>query len=111
MPMEAIQLTNFNVPIDTRRRFDAICHASGRTRTSVLVELMTNYVLQEGRRLMDRQNAFQDLDKRFQESLGLRDSISKVETCHRSIHPPRQTWGDQEFDLPDPIYSDGRDDW
>ena len=111
MPMEAIQLTNFNVPIDTRRRFDAICHASGRTRTSVLVELMTNYVLQEGRRLMDRQNAFQDLDKRFQESLGLKVSKRQMETGHRSIHPPRQTWGDEEFDLPDPIYSDGRDDW
>jgi len=104
-------LINFNTPIDVRKRFDAICHASGRTRTSVLVELMTNYVLQEGRRLMDRQNTFQDLDKRFQESLDLRGSRSKVETSHRSIHSPRQTWGDQDFDLPDPIYSDGRDDW
>jgi hypothetical protein len=34
-----------------------------------------------------------------------------VETSHRSINSHRQTWGDQEFDLPDPIYSDGRDDW
>ena len=60
---------------------------------------------------MYRQNAFQDLDKRFQESLDLRGSKSTVETGHRSIHSPRQTWGAEEFDLPDPIYSDGMDDW
>jgi hypothetical protein len=109
--MEAIQLTNFNVPIDTRRRFDAICHASGRTRTSVLVELMTNYILEEGKQLLERQKKLGDLDIRFQESLGLRSSPNKMETSHRSIHSHRQTWGDQEYDLPDPIYSDGRDDW
>ena len=104
-------LINFNTPIDVRKRFDAICHASGRTRTSVLVELMTDYVLQEGRRLVERQKTLSDLDMRFQESLGLRGSSSKVENSHRSIHSPRQTWGDQDFDLPDPIYSDGRGDW
>ena len=109
--MDETQLTNFNVPLPTRKRFDAICRASGRTRTSVLVELMTDYVLQEGRRLVERQKTLSDLDMRFQESLGLRGSSSKVENSHRSIHSPRQTWGDQDFDLPDPIYSDGRDDW
>ena len=109
--MEAIRLTNFNVPIATRRRFDAICHASGRTRTSVLVELMTNYVLDEGRRLVERQRELGDLDKRFQETLGLKGSSNKVETSHRSIHSARQTWGDREFDLPDPIFSDGQEDW
>lgn len=109
--MEAIQLTNFNVPIDTRRRFDAICHASGRTRTSVLVELMTNYVLQEGKRLIERQKELGDLDKRFQESLSLNGSNRQLDIRHRSVHSARQTWGDNEFDLPDPIFSDGRDDW
>ena len=109
--MEAIQLTNFNVPIDTRRRFDAICHASGRTRTSVLVELMTNYVLQEGKRLVERQKELGDLDKRFQESLSLKGSNRQMDIRHRSVHSARQTWGDNEFDLPDPIFSDGHGDW
>jgi hypothetical protein len=109
--MEAIQLTNFNVPIDTRRRFDAICHASGRTRTSVLVELMTNYVLQEGKRLVERQKELGDLDKRFQESLSLKGSNRQVDIRHRSVHSARQTWVDNEFDLPDPIFSDGHGDW
>jgi hypothetical protein len=30
---------------------------------------------------------------------------------HRSVHSARQTWGDNEFDLPDPIFSDGHGDW
>ncbi|NQV95201.1 MAG: site-specific integrase [Sphingomonadales bacterium] len=44
--MDTSYLTNFNAPIDTRNRFDAICHASGRTRTSVLVDTinLTNEV-------------------------------------------------------------------
>ena len=87
--MEAITLTNFNVPITTRRRFDAICHASGRTRTSVLVELMTNYVLQEGKRVIERQKKLGDLDKRFQESQGLKGSHHNMDIGHRSFHTPR----------------------
>jgi len=109
--MEATSLTNFNVPYSTRRRFDAICHASGRTRTSVLVELMTNYVLEEGKRLVERQKELGDIDMRFHGSLGLRTSPNRVETSHRSTPSPRETWGDREFALPDPIYSDGQGDW
>jgi hypothetical protein len=70
---------------------------------------MTDYVLQEGRRLVERQKTLSDLDMRFQESLGLKVSKRQMETGHRSIHSPRQTWGAEEFDLPDPIYSDGRE--
>jgi hypothetical protein len=109
--MEAITLTNFNVPITTRRRFDAICHASGRTRTSVLVELMTRYVLEEGRRLVERQKELGDLDVRFQESLGLKGSCDQMDACHRSTRFVQERRGDTEFDLPDPIYSDGQGDW
>ncbi|WP_146107644.1 hypothetical protein [Porphyrobacter sp. HT-58-2] len=109
--MEAIRLTNFNVPIDTRRRFDAICHASGRTRTSVLVELMTNYVLEEGRRLIERRKELGDFDKRFQGSLGIRGSTDQVDICHRPTHSVQEHWGDKEYDLPDPIFSDGQGDW
>ena len=109
--METTSLTNFNVPNTTRKRFDAICHASGRTRTSVLVELMTNYVLQEGKRLVERQKELGDLDMRFQESLGLRGSADRMDLSHRPTRSARQNWGDREFDLPDPIYSDGQGDW
>ena len=47
-------LTNFNAPDTVRQRFDAICHASGRTRTSVLVELMTDYILHQSQLLATR---------------------------------------------------------
>jgi len=109
--MEAIRLTNFNAPIDTRRRFDAICHASGRTRTSVLVELMTNYVLEEGRRLIERRKELGDLDKRFEGSLGIRGSSNQVDICHRSTRSAQEQWGDRGHDLPNPIFSDGQGDW
>jgi hypothetical protein len=38
-------LINFNAPNSTRLRFDKVCQLVGRTRTSVLVELMNGYVL------------------------------------------------------------------
>lgn len=104
-------LVNFNAPIVLRKRFDALCYANGRTRTSILLELMNNYVHEEGRRLIERQKELGDLDKRFQESLGLQCSSKAVATYHRSIHSPQQTWGDREFDLPEAIYSDGLENW
>ncbi len=109
--METTSLTNFNVPNSTRKRFDAICHASGRTRTSVLIELMTNYVLEEGKRLVARQKELGDLDVQFQESMELRGAPNRVKTIHQSTPSPRGTWGDREFDLPEAIYSDGMEDW
>lgn len=109
--MKLLHLTNFNVPITTRNRFDAICHASGRTRTSVLVELMTNYILQEGKRIIAQQNEFHDLDQRLRESRGLKDPKQQMDARHRSIHYPRQQWADAGDELPSPIFSDGRDEW
>lgn len=50
-------LTNFNAPDTVRQRFDAICQASGRTRTSVLVELMTDYILHQSKHLATRSRA------------------------------------------------------
>ena len=66
--MEHITLTNFNAPVATRRRFDAICHASGRTRTSVLVDLMTDYVLQQSQQLFNRDRQFDLIDKQLEEN-------------------------------------------
>lgn len=104
-------LMNFRVPSSVRKRFDTICKATGRTRTSVLVELMSNYVLQQGKQLVDRENELGELDERLQESLSLRGSNRKTETSHRHRRTPRQTWGEREFELPDPIFTDGRGDW
>lgn len=104
-------LINFNVPTDTRNRFDSICHASGRTRTSVLVELMTIYVLEEGKRLIERQKEFVVFDRSFRESKGLKGSSNSSDPDHHIHRSARQTWGDDDFDLPSPILSDGQEGW
>lgn len=46
-------LINFLVPIETHEAFDAICDLEGRSRTSVLVSLMTGFIASEGQRIID----------------------------------------------------------
>lgn len=104
-------LINFNVPIDTRNRFDMICHAGGKTRTSVLIELMTNYVLEEGKRLIERQKEFGVFDQSFRESKGLMGFSNSSDLDYHNSRSARQTWGDDDFDLPSPILSDGQEGW
>lgn len=64
--MEAT-LINFNVPHGIRHRFDEVCRASGRTRTSVLVELMESYVLTQGKALADRHVEIRKVDQTLSE--------------------------------------------
>ena len=109
--MKPAKLINFNVPNEMRQRFDVVCHASGKTRTSVLIELMTHYVLNEGKRLIERQKEFGDFDRSFQESKGLRGSRNRMDADNLFTQSARQTWGEEGFELPSPIMSDGREDW
>jgi len=44
-------LVNFNVPNSIKHRFDKVCQLTGRTRTSVLVELMNGYILSQSNHL------------------------------------------------------------
>lgn len=109
--MQTTSLTNFNAPIPLRSRFDAICHASGRTRTSVLVELMTDYILHQSQLLATRSHQFQMLDELLGEN-----SVSKDERSFPSNQPlasrnTTPTRSNREFDLPDFLVSDGQGDW
>jgi hypothetical protein len=61
-------LTNFNVPIETRVRFDQICELAGRTRTSVLVELMESFILLQGVVLEERNRKLEQLDQTLEKS-------------------------------------------
>lgn len=109
--MDETQLTNFNVPLPTRKRFDAICRASGRTRTSVLVELMTDHILREGRRLTDQQSELEQIDAAIGKSRSVK-RFSDWGYPDGNPHPPaRLGRSDQEFDLPEPLRSDGWDGW
>ncbi len=42
--MSKQMLINFNIPNEMRSRFDEVCVAGGRTRTSVLIELIQSYI-------------------------------------------------------------------
>jgi len=109
--METTSLTNFNVPIPLRSRFDAICHASGRTRTSVLVELMTDYILHQSQLLATRNHQFQMVDELLGEnsvSKGARSFPSDQTVNSRNT---TQTRSNKEFDLPDFLVSDGQEGW
>ena len=109
--MTQTTLTNFNVPSRTRQRFDEVCHASGRTRTSVLVELMTDHILKEGRRLTDQQSELERIDAAIGKSRSVK-RFSDWGYPDGNPHPPaRLSRSDQEFDLPEPLRSDGWDGW
>jgi predicted DNA-binding protein len=104
-------LTNFNVPLRTRKRFDEVCHASGRTRTSVLVELMEGFILQQGPVLAERTKRLQEVDHSIRENrriMGFKEFLAyqsaKEEGAVQGRYNP-------DSDLPDPMFSDGQDDW
>lgn len=46
-------LINFNAPSSTKQRFDKVCRLADRTRTSVLVELMNDYIMTKTRQIAD----------------------------------------------------------
>ncbi len=109
--MNTTSLTNFNVPIPLRSRFDAICHASGRTRTSVLVELMTDYILHQSQLLATKNHQFQMVDELLGDnsvSRGDRPFPSNQTLVSRNT---TQTRSNTEFDLPEFLVSDGQEGW
>ena len=104
-------LINFNAPDPIRVRFDKVCQLSGRTRTSVLVELMTDHILKEGRRLTDQQSELEQIDAAIGKSRSVK-RFSDWGYPDGNPHPPaRLGRSDQEFDLPEPLRSDGWDGW
>ncbi|MCZ8325399.1 MAG: hypothetical protein O9283_09075 [Sphingomonadaceae bacterium] len=104
-------LTNFNAPDTVRQRFDAICHASGRTRTSVLVELMTDYILHQSQHLATRNHQFQMVDELLGENTASKGARSFPSNQTRSSRDTTQTRSNREFDLPDFLVSDGQEGW
>ena len=109
--MEPLSLTNFNVTLRTRDRFDAICHASGRTRTSVLVELMTDYILHQSQLLATRNLQFQMVDELLGENTVSKGERSYSSNQTLSNRNTSQSRSNREFDLPDFIVSDGQEEW
>lgn len=55
-------LINFNAPNAVKTRFDSLCQISGKTRTSVLVELMNDFILSQSELLTRRSRQFGMID-------------------------------------------------
>jgi hypothetical protein len=109
--METTLLTNFNVPIPLRSRFDAICQASGRTRTSVLVELMTDYILRQSQQLAARNHRFQIVDQMLGDNMASNDDGSLPSSSSPLSLNRNQKRSNQDFELTDFFVSDGQGDW
>lgn len=104
-------LTNFNVPFRIRKRFDEVCHASGRTRTSVLLELMEDFILEQGNILAERSKRFEEVDRSIRENrrrMGFPEFVTdqSFETRNR-VH----TRSNSNLAPPSMFYSDGQEDW
>jgi predicted transcriptional regulator len=104
-------LINFNLSKPIKERFDYICRENGRTRTSVLVDMITEYLIREGTRLADQQALINDVDAALEKSKGLMGYRNPIDTNYHSTCSVRQTWGDNDLDLPSPMLSDGREEW
>ena len=109
--MSNTTLTNFNVPSRTRQRFDEVCHASGRTRTSVLVELMEQFILNQGQVLAERAKRFQELDhsiRKNQRLMGFRE-FHADQSANEGSNVSRRS--EFDFDPPIPMFYDGQENW
>ena len=84
--MKNQSLTNFNVPITTRTRFDQICELTGRTRTSVLVELMERHIIEQGKVLESRNREIEKVDDTLRRSR----RIMSFKEFLRSNHQPNR---------------------
>jgi hypothetical protein len=109
--METTLLTNFNVPIPLRSRFDAICEAIGRSRTSVLVELMSDYIVHQSQHLAARNHQFKKIDELLGENTVLMGDRSFSRSKPRPSRYSVQTRSNQDLELPGPMFSDGQEDW
>lgn len=104
-------LINFNVPESVRHRFDEVCRASGRTRTSVLVELMENYTLSQGKVLAVRNEEIEKVDQTLDKSRKMMRFKEFLADQAREEQIARHYGSDRDFGPPSMFMSDGQGDW
>ena len=81
--MKDLSLTNFNVPIGTRERFDRICELNGRTRTSVLIELMEPYIVKQREVIETRNREIKKIDETLRKTRRLMSFKEFLGSRHR----------------------------
>lgn len=103
-------LINFIVPNSIRFRFDDTCRANGRTRTSVLVELMDHYVLSESQNLARKIVELEHADEILKKAR-LRHEIGRSPVFGTDWNRDPVSWRSNRH--PEPFFfgiSDGRED-
>jgi hypothetical protein len=105
------RLINFNVPKSIKGRFDEVCRTSGRTRTSVLLELMENFTLSQGKALIARSAELENVDQALEKIRHITRS-REGRGCQPSEDDfRRQNRSNLDSGPPMPLMSDGRDEW
>lgn len=104
-------LTNFNVPVELKARFDAVCQASSRTRTSVLVELMERYVIDQSEALAERRQRLNMLDQTIAEILDSKTMSDPDGRSSDNRHRHVQRPGESNFEPLSAFIEDEEDRW
>lgn len=104
-------LTNFITPTALKSRFDAICHAAGRTRTSVLIEMMEGYVLSQGTALAAKTQQLREVDRIIEENRALNAAVEAATDINAETLFARQNRGERIFEPFSPMVDDGLDRW
>lgn len=104
-------LTNFIVSKDTRKRFDGTCRFIGRTRTSVLVELMEQFVIQKAPEIAKRNSEIEKADKVIQESNRILGFPELLEENKRMRHSGIQEAENSDFEPASLFFSDGQENF
>lgn len=104
-------LINFNVPTPVREQFDAICRVRGRTRTSVLLDLMNSYIFDQSKLLAEQAHRMAALDMALGQCFDV--NLNRSEACHNvpCDRPALKIAGNSEFEPFGWLHSDGQDNW
>ena len=96
--MDDTKLTNFQVPQKIRDRFDRVCKLSGRSRSSVLIELMEDYTVRQTRILLQKSRRIQEADQNIRKSSKLMGYKAFVEQRERELQERSRNASEPEFD-------------
>ena len=93
------KLINFYVTKEMKIRFDEICRVSGRTRTQVLVSLMTDHIIKSKPILEAHFERLKETDRTLEAIKAFETDLSERIQDQRSEMPPTIFWSDGREDM------------
>lgn len=98
------KLVNYRSPIDLLTAFDDICRSNCRTRTSVLIALMSEYIANEGPKVRKRIDDLNALREFLGSSRSRPDSSARTGQLETPVSDGEK-WGEHWSD-PIPFFTD-----